>query len=236
MIKFVKHHQVYGKRGSCDLRHHFDGAFIITTPDFSDRHEKCIEHCNKLTLDFLFHYGVYGKHIPQIELNKYPQMLPGEIGCALAHYTCWERCLKMGLKSVLILEDDFSIISNMPNDIIDRVMRSVPIDWTIIHFHVSKPHTLANPQLRGRVPVNRDLLKGNNECYGTVAYALSDRGIRYLVETFAHTKFPSDGMTNWLTGFWDLARWRKYGTGFVVIPQVFSISGPSKIDRSAKHA
>lgn len=224
-----------------NLNHHFDAAFVLTTSSYKNRHEYIIRECKKLNLNIELFFGVDGTTLTRKQVNMFPKMLhKGEVGTSLTHYNCWKMCLENNKKSVLFLEDDVVIDSNV-NQVVYETMESIPRDWTVLHLGCFWYEILLNDKRHpNRTVINNHVCIGDDkgEGEGAFAYALSDRGMEYLVKTFADDskKMISDGMINWLTGGW--SKNKTGGTGYVAINQAFRhTSGlKSEIDNSSNIA
>jgi GR25 family glycosyltransferase involved in LPS biosynthesis len=59
---------------------------------------------------------------------------PGELGCAISHYSCIKQAKDLGYKSILIFEDDVTFLNNF-NNIIESYLNVVPDDWDVLYLY-----------------------------------------------------------------------------------------------------
>ena len=152
----------------------------------------------------------------------------GEVGCYLSHVNAWETLLGRKLKTALICEDDIVWLPSA-HAIVDRFMAEVPGDWDIIHFHsnVKVESGLRNDPGRKKI-IGTHVWQGYNECGGSVCYAITARGARFLLDIAFPIEHAVDGVTNWLTGWW---RECKSYKGYICWPFPCGVGNvPSEID------
>lgn len=91
-------------------------------------------------LNISFIEAVDGRIIPEDELKNYGfdttqsfqrygrKLNPGEIGCTLSHFKCYQKLIESKEEFVLILEDDITIINNIEviNLLVKQIDRRVP--------------------------------------------------------------------------------------------------------------
>jgi glycosyl transferase family 25 len=154
-------------------------------------------------------------------------LTPGEVGCYLSHVKAWQTLLEYKLKDVLICEDDI-LWRIDANAIVDKFMAEVPGDWDIIHFHSHVQVGSGNLNDPGRKQLSKYVWQGFNEGRSLLCYALTARGVEFLLDIAFPIQSTADGRTNWLTGWWK--RCKGYH-GYVCWP--FPCEGgkmPSEID------
>jgi glycosyl transferase family 25 len=150
----------------------------------------------------------------------------GEVGCYLSHVKIWNMLVNQGLERVLICEDDI-IWRPDANDIADRFMAEVPDDWDILHFHSYTGVGSGQQNDIGRKRLGTHVWRGCNEGGGTVCYAITARGARFLLGRAFPVSYAVDGVTNKLTSPKRSAEYH----GYVCEPFLCELSnGPSEID------
>lgn len=150
----------------------------------------------------------------------------GEVGCYLSHVKVWNMLVEQNLNKILICEDD-TIWRPDANEIADRFMAEVPDDWDIIHFHsyVVVGSGKQNDICRKRISTH--VWRGCNEGGGSVCYAITARGARFLLEKAFPVCYAVDGVTNKFTS---PKRSSEYH-GYVCGPFLCELSNsPSEID------
>lgn len=102
----------------------------------------------------------------------------GEAGGCISHTQCWEDAYKNGYERILILEDDFTIITPIDWTIFDEM---VEFEWDICLMSHNSLHNLysdvAKPYKIGKEHFIRPTY-----FYNTHTYLLNREGIRKLVE------------------------------------------------------
>lgn len=100
---------------------------------------------NIFVLDYEFVDAVYGKKLSEAEINgrfdlnkssrKYGRNLNrGEIGCTLSHRDCYKRLFESGMKYILILEDDITLIRNLEEVLNEEVITLLSKKKPVIIF------------------------------------------------------------------------------------------------------
>jgi glycosyl transferase family 25 len=151
---------------------------------------------NTLNLKKMISHGII-----QRDEHKQRDLTTGEVGCYLSHVNAWRTILERKIEKALICEDDVMWRIDA-NTIVDHFMAEVPNDWDIIHFY---SYAKVGSGLRndpGRKQRGRYVWQGYNECGGSVCYALTARGARFLLDNAFPIKHAVDGVINWLTGWW----------------------------------
>ena len=112
----------------------------------------------------------------------------GEIGCALSHFSCWQRIVQNNINMALILEDDVQFTGD-----VDGTLREV-IAFTKSHGEFDGIYLGRNPI----TPVNNEtvidsLFVKANASYNAHAYMLSLQGAKLLIESsFLNNIIPVD--------------------------------------------
>ena len=125
----------------------------------------------------------------------------GEVGCYLSHVSAWRTLTARNLNSAIICEDDI-LWKIDANTIVDRFMSEVPRDWDIIHFHNNIPIGSGRHNDPGRKQLSQYVWQGFNEGRGAACYAITGRGASFLLSIAFPIRSTLDGVTNWLTGWW----------------------------------
>jgi|TARA_B110000495_G_scaffold199567_1_gene213207 glycosyltransferase involved in cell wall biosynthesis len=135
-------------------------------------------------------YGVYTDWKLDGHKNTFwsEDLTPGEIGCAISHHRVWAHAYKNKFKNILILEEDFSTISSVSEDI----LRKVPGDYDL--FYLGR-----NPLYRWWDSEHEDLPVGDGvivkpaPSFNAHAYMLSRKGIKSVMDqNFDKYLFPVD--------------------------------------------
>lgn len=100
-------------------------------------------------------------------------LLPGEIGCAVSHLKVWSDVYEQGLKSVLILEEDFVVHRPLTELLQNGEMHRLNWDFC----YLGRYRFPESPSL----PVN-ELLEVPGNSYTSHAYLLTHTGARILLE------------------------------------------------------
>lgn len=150
------------------------------------------------TLEPMFISAIYGKGLSSDELNskfdlpksykRYGRNLnPGEIGCTLSHFKCFNTLLNSTDEHVLILEDDITILRDISE--IETLTASLPKDrpwviflsadyWYTSLRSVSRTNSIANVY----------------DAVGTYAYVINRKGAELLLKKNPR---PSSVADNW---------------------------------------
>ena len=140
---------------------------------------------------------------------------PNEVGCAWSHIKIYESALALGFKRVLICEDDVKFRDDA-GELFRQYFEEMPADWDIIHFLSTRPVGCDHPWDRLRKKVSDHVYQGYNEGAGSGCYAITRRGMKFLLRHAYPINKSADGLTSWPTGWWKQCR--KY-KGYVVDPQ-----------------
>lgn len=124
-------------------------------------------------------------HIPILQPIR-----AGCIGCAFSHISIWRELLQSINPSMMILEDDV-IPSVEYNDMIQLVLRELPVTFDILFLYVS-PKFYRNDdqvQFEGKQYINRAYYTEN-----ICSYIISRKGARKLLRKFKALSEPLDLM------------------------------------------
>ncbi len=119
-------------------------------------------------------------------------MTKGEIGCALTHYTIWQRIVKENLDYVLILEDDVILCDKFNNNLkiyenIDTFANAVETLDIDLFYLGRRPINTQN-----EIKINANIIKVKYS-YGCHAYILSCTGAKKLLSyNYINHLFPLD--------------------------------------------
>ncbi|VDM58102.1 unnamed protein product [Angiostrongylus costaricensis] len=103
----------------------------------------------------------------------------GEIGCFLSHYRIWEEVLKLGLRRVVVFEDDLRFANNGLERIREALedLDTSKLDWDLIYLGRKKQAD----QEEVWVPYHRHLSTVGYS-YWTLGYMLSAEGAHRLLD------------------------------------------------------
>ncbi|XP_019899150.2 procollagen galactosyltransferase 2 [Esox lucius] len=171
----------------------FEEIFLINLKRRFDRRDRMLSTLAVLGIDFTLTEAVDGKALNTSRLLAMGiDMLPGykdpysgrvltrgEIGCFLSHYKIWKQVAELGLRRVLVLEDDVRFEPRFRSrlmTLLENVDR-VRLDWDLIYIgrkrlQVKQPE----PWVEG---VSN--LVHPDYSYWTLGYALSLQGAKKLL-------------------------------------------------------
>lgn len=116
------------------------------------------------------------------------EVKPGELGCAISHHKIWKHAQKNNFSNILILEDDFEVLSELKVDTLDKLPNNFDL------FYLGR-----NPIYNWQGNSFEDTPVGDGEIvvpapsFNSHAYILSSKGIKILNETqFNKNIFPVD--------------------------------------------
>lgn len=114
----------------------------------------------------------YKKRRSHYEIDKV-----GAVGCSLSHFACWRALLESSAPAMVVFEDDVAI----PRDLRDRltmVMRELPAEWDMVHFH----RTAFAGGRYDCEPTGEGKWQACESLMGTFGYMISREGARRLLE------------------------------------------------------
>ena len=117
------------------------------------------------------------------------EMTPGEIGCALSHYGAIKYAYQEGHNSVLLLEEDFIPLFNLPS------FDKLPDDWSWIYLGRNK----VNPTIIEK-QVSLVIYEASYS-YTTHAYLISRKGMKEILDSpYLDNLIPYDELQGALSG------------------------------------
>tara|TARA_R110000824_G_scaffold185608_1_gene366570 strand:- start:660 stop:1349 length:690 start_codon:yes stop_codon:yes gene_type:complete len=162
----------------------FDKVYLINLDRRSDR----LETCNTVLQEHNFVVerisAVDGDTLGVDEINKdfltyiSEDHLRGQLGCVMSHHKVLKDAKEKGYGSILILEDDFKLVSNF-EELFEEFYPQVPDDWELLylggnhHFHRGVTLKMVTPNVG--IPV---------KTYTTHAYAVRESLYDKLIEVF----------------------------------------------------
>ena len=171
----------------------FDKVYLINLDKRKDRLEECKKIIDKSGLVVERVSAVDGSLLKEEELNRafldhIPEhTLRGAHGCVMSHYNVIKQAKEEGHSSILILEDDFELVSDIRiqgqvrnfTDLFKDYFGQVPEDWELLYLganhNIHQGQTL--PMIKTNVgkPVNS---------YTTHAYAVKESMYDKLLDIF----------------------------------------------------
>ena len=146
----------------------FDRIYCINIDRRVDRWESCIKEFEK--------HGLQVERFSAIDGNneKYNLGYPydNELAGAMSHLNVLKRSKELGLKNVLILEDDVVFIDNL-NELLCEYIKQLPENWDGLHFGGN--HIL--PLRR----INSNLSK-MSKSYALHAYGINEKSYIHIIE------------------------------------------------------
>ena len=108
------------------LNKYFDKIYCINLDESTDRWDNCVKQFEL--------YGIEVERFPAIKVeNGVNGLLIGEIGVMRSNYEIIKKAKKLGLKNILILEDDFAFIDDF-NNIFEKLTEQIPENWDFLYF------------------------------------------------------------------------------------------------------
>jgi len=162
---------------------YFDKVFVINLDKRPDRLERFKNRIKILgeslgtTVDKF--KAVDGTKIPESERNNWSA---GAAGCKLSHINLIAECREKKYKSVLILEDDVTFVSDFPSKF-QELMGAVPDSWDMVYFG-------GNQQPGSLIPYKGICHKV--KVYSTHAYAVKDTMYDLIVDYIGPQSCPID--------------------------------------------
>ena len=118
---------------------------------------------------------------------------PGQIGCALSHYTALQEAQRRGLQSVLLLEDDILFTATdstelllQLQDVVVKLSAAADPNWEMLHLGSSRCH----PEHRKHT--SKHVVAVAKDCWLGHAIAFREPGITRALELWPSMKLPAD--------------------------------------------
>ena len=145
------------------------------------------------------------EHVDEKLLNEWKRndgqvAPPGQIGCALSHYTALKEAKRRGLTSVLLLEDDVLFLASNQQDFAqqlqDVVLKLTAInaddDWEMLHLGSSRCHSEHRKHGSPRIVAIA------HECWLGHAVVFREPGISKALALWPSLRLPADSFYVWL--------------------------------------
>lgn len=174
-------------------------TFIVNLQKDTKRKEYIINHLKPYSfLDKKIIKAVYGKSLSNQELEKHfdtatafkrygRNLNPGEIGCTLSHFKCYQELINSCEQHVLILEDDITVIRNL--SVINSIITNMPINEPWVLF------LSADYWYTSLKKINTDFsLAKVYDAVGTYAYIINIDGAKLITKK---NPKPSSVADNW---------------------------------------
>lgn len=182
-------------------------TFVINCAKHKQRFDKFKKHAKAAGLSYVrvpcingtkFTQEVICKFIDKGILSKQSGMTTIEISINLSHFNCWEKLLNSCYDHALIFEDDAEVNPNFIDDI-NTILESIEDhdleDYSILHIYDGnwdgvKRKDLFTVDLEDkRISISTPKKEYNS---GALAYIISRKYAKYLVDHFFPIKMPQD--------------------------------------------
>lgn len=199
-------------------------VFMINLWRRIERRVKMENNFRELGLDVEHFPAVDGKqmdedYLDEMEIKFLPgymdpyskrPMTMGEIGCFLSHFFIWERIVELGLKEVLVLEDDIKFEPYFKEKLLHLLEDARGIeDWDLIYIGRKRLQESDEPWVD-----NSNYLVRPSYSYWTLGYLISLKGARKLlkaeplqklvpVDEFLPIMFDKHPNSDWKDAFQD---------------------------------
>lgn len=145
------------------INEYFDAIYCINLDERSDRWEKAQEEFKKLNITDV-------KRFSAIKHEK------GAIGCRESHLKIIQEAKNLGLKNILIFEDDVLVIEKNINEIESSLNDLSNIDWELFYFGAT-----VDPNV-GRLTKTTKNIVLTNFAYTTHAYAINSSIFDFILD------------------------------------------------------
>lgn len=188
-------------------------VFLINLDKEKDRLAAADAQLKQLGVKYERIPAVYGKNLPQAVQDKAVDRFrwwcvvgrpcrPGEIGCALSHYSIYRRVVANGGREpVCILEDDVLLDSGF-KDVLEYVGANIDCNRpqvVLLSNHCKKKHSNQSTISARNAPAVRIVKSRSDMC--TEGYVITPLAAKALLKANMPMKCPCD--------WW--GRWRRYG-------------------------
>ena len=162
----------------------FDKVYLINLDKRKDRLEECQKIIDESGLVVEIVSAVDGSLLKEEELNRafldyIPEhTLRGQHGCVMSHYNVIKQAKEEAHSSILILEDDFELVSDFTG-LFEDYYSQVPDDWELLYLGANHNfhEGLSLPRVRENIGVPI-------KSYTTHAYAVKESIYDKLLEVF----------------------------------------------------
>ncbi len=182
-------------------------VFVINMERDTDRRQHMIEVLGRIGMPAEFVAAVDGRAMPASDRGAYDHaralriygvgMKDSEIGCFLSHYRIYERMLREGIETALVLEDDVSIQPNLPTVVAD-LLECPYTGWLVVRLdtklgRVAQP---ATPKFTGtrvaELPNGGTFFRLRTQVLGVGAYLIRQEGAARMVAYGKRIFMPID--------------------------------------------
>lgn len=130
------------------LNNYFDHVFCINLVNRPDRRNKMQERFNKLGIIVEWittvEFGFADKLLYLLKKAGHDFVNPGEISCAIAHYSIIKIAKERGYKNIFILEDDCVFHKDF-NELLPECMSLLaPLKWDMLFLYTMQFHDKIN--------------------------------------------------------------------------------------------
>jgi GR25 family glycosyltransferase involved in LPS biosynthesis len=122
--------------------------FIINLRSAIEKRKRMKKMLDKVGCDYEFFDAIKGSDVDPETYKSSPHWMDpyhhrhitqGEVGCALSHFTIWQRIVDSGIERAIIMEDDIDILDE---DFIGKC-ESIKVDYDLIYLGMSwKVHSV----------------------------------------------------------------------------------------------
>lgn len=133
------------------LHNYFDHIFCINLINRPDRKQKMIKRFDKFNIknvEFFttVEFGFANKLLQLLQDAGHDFVNPGEISCAIAHYSIIKIAKERGYKNVLIFEDD-AVLHKDFNELLPQYMSILPEDWNMFFLYTMQYHNRSHKNI-----------------------------------------------------------------------------------------
>jgi len=126
------------------LHNYFDHIFCINLINRPDRKQKMIKRFDKFgikNVEFFttVEFGFADKLLQLLQRAGHDLVNPGEISCAIAHYSIIKIAKERNYKNIFIFEDDCVFHKDF-NNLLPKYMSILPEYWNMLFFYTMMYH------------------------------------------------------------------------------------------------
>ncbi len=155
-----------------DLDLFFDCIYIINLEHRQDRLKILLKSAAKIKLNDAKIKIFKAVNGTKIEVPPSWNFMHTELGCLESHLAVLKDAQEKKFKNILVLEDDITFCKNFKNKLSD-VIDELPVDWDMLYLY--SYHYLP------AIAYSKNLDKCNS-ALSTVAYAVNEKSISYLID------------------------------------------------------
>ena len=177
--------------------------FIINLRSAIEKRKRMKKMLDKVGCDYEFFDAIKGSDVDPETYKSSPHWMDpyhhrhitqGEVGCALSHFTIWQRIVDSGIERAIIMEDDIDILDE---DFIGKC-ESIKVDYDLIYLGRKK----MDASIEEKVVTEESVVKSSFS-YWTCAYAVSNLGAKRLTHNsglFMNNIIPIDEYIPYMCG------------------------------------